>query len=200
LQAPDPDDLQLVALARTDTPAAALAFTELVRRHRPWLVRHLTRLLRNEGDAQDLAQEAFARAHAAIRRRPPDRSFSAWLRVLSTRIAHNHRRDEQTRSRYHARLPGRELDGRDSEHAEQFVRRLLETLRFEERQVLVLRYLEDWSIEEIGAHLGIGSSAAKMRLLRARRALSLRHLQLEGEPAHPHCGAASAQGQMPCVS
>jgi RNA polymerase sigma factor (sigma-70 family) len=51
------------------------------------------------------------------------------------------------------------------------VRAALEAMAEQEREVLILRYLEQLSAREIGAVLGIGEEAAKKRALRALRRL-----------------------------
>ncbi len=178
--APGPTDFELVALASTDTREGQMAYGTLVARHRPALVRHLTHVLRNESDAQDAAQETFARAHAALRRCPPDRNVAAWLRMVATRVAYNYTRAENTRRRYHDRVETGGEDG-DRDERRQYVQRLLETLHPAEQEVLILRHVEEWSVEEIAKHLGIGVSATKMRLLRARKSMLARHGELASQ-------------------
>lgn len=177
-------DFELVALALGDDAEGRRAFGQLVERHRPWLLRHLERLLRNQGDAQDVAQETFARAFVALRRHPPDRDFGAWLRVMATRLAYNHMRDARTRRSYHERVP---LGLHDAEASDRRidVERLLEILQPHEQRLLLLRYVAGASVDEISEELGIGRSAAKMRIARARRALLSRHDRLEASRATP---------------
>lgn len=50
----------------------------------------------------------------------------------------------------------------------QTVREALQTLAPKDREILLLKYTEDWSYHQLAAHLGIGHSAVEARLHRAR--------------------------------
>lgn len=53
----------------------------------------------------------------------------------------------------------------------QTVREALQTLLPKDREILLLKYTEDWSYHQLVAHLGIGHSAVEARLHRARQRL-----------------------------
>lgn len=53
----------------------------------------------------------------------------------------------------------------------QTVREALQTLASKDREILLLKYTEDWSYHQLAAHLGIGHSAVEARLHRARQRL-----------------------------
>jgi RNA polymerase sigma-70 factor (ECF subfamily) len=55
---------------------------------------------------------------------------------------------------------------------------VLSRLAYPFREVLILRYIEDLTISEIAALLDVGTSAAKMRLLRAREQFSAAYCEL----------------------
>jgi RNA polymerase sigma-70 factor (ECF subfamily) len=57
------------------------------------------------------------------------------------------------------------------------VREALETLAAKDREILLLKYTEDWSYHQLAAHLGIGHSAVEARLHRARQRLRDRLIQ-----------------------
>jgi RNA polymerase sigma factor (sigma-70 family) len=54
---------------------------------------------------------------------------------------------------------------------QQTVREALQTLASKDREILLLKYTEDWSYHQLAAHLGIGHSAVEARLHRARQRL-----------------------------
>lgn len=56
-----------------------------------------------------------------------------------------------------------------AEERRQFVRQALETLPRRDREILLLKYTEDWSYRQLADHLGISESAVQARLHRARR-------------------------------
>jgi RNA polymerase sigma-70 factor, ECF subfamily len=96
-------------------------------------------------------------------------NFRAWIRTIATRVAFNYRRDSATRAKYHAALEPTP-DGRygDATETRDLLDRVLTRLSYPHREILVLRYVEELSLIEIGDLLNLGESAAKMRLLRAR--------------------------------
>src|SRR5580692_3001058 len=76
------DERLLVVQARTGRSSA---FGELYERHRLKIHRTALRILRNEEDAEDVAQRAFQRAFTNLYRFRGDSAFSTWV----TRIAIN---------------------------------------------------------------------------------------------------------------
>jgi RNA polymerase sigma-70 factor, ECF subfamily len=160
-------DDELVELARANDARGLSAYEDLVRRHQGSVIRLATYLLSSDSDAEDVAQEGFLRAHANLSRFQTGTSFRAWLRTIITRLAFNLRRDHQTRAR------GERLDDGEPATVPSSTRTAVEwtlaQLSYPYREVLILRFVEEMSLEEIAATLDIGLSAAKMRLARARQ-------------------------------
>ncbi len=173
-------DAELIALARRGGPRGRGAFGDLVDRHHAWIVRLVRYLLAGSAAAEDVAQEAFVRAFLALPHYDERGDFTAWLRVIATRVAFNHRRSESTREHYHGMIKPPEackstVVERDAlEHA-------LSRISYASREILILRYVEELSIKEIANILHIGSSAAKMRLMRARVQLRRAYEELPSE-------------------
>jgi RNA polymerase sigma-70 factor (ECF subfamily) len=182
-QYPDPD---LVALARTgDGPA----FAAIMTRYNQRLYRVARGVVRDHGEAEDVLQEAYMRAFAALPAFRGEASLSTWL----TRIVLN-----EALGRLRRRRPTEELDAIDravlsgdsrvimfpgvnapgdpeSAAARAEVRRLLEgaidDLPEAFRVVFVMRDIEEMSVEETAGHLAIPAETVKTRLHRARRLL-----------------------------
>lgn len=70
-----PDEDLIVAILEGEQEL----FAELVGRYRGRLVNYLHRMLRNEDDAHDLAQEVFVKIYGALDRFDPRYRFSTWL-------------------------------------------------------------------------------------------------------------------------
>ncbi len=171
------DEHELVHAAKAGGEAGREAYSELVRRHQAWLVRLVSQLMRiAPTEAEDLAQEAFVRTYAGIGRLPEDVSFRGWIRVVAMRLAFNARRNRQTRDRLNDTLPppapGPSGDAVADREA---IDRVLAELSYPYREILLLRFVEELSIEEIARSLDIGLSAAKMRLKRAREAFTKKY-------------------------
>lgn len=161
------DDGALAQAVRKGGAAGAEAFSELVRRHQSRIVRLAGYLLSNSSEAEDVAQAAFVRVYLAFDRFPEGASFQAWMRVVVTRLAYNHRRDNKTLCRYHDQLEA-PTSGQDVFAEREALRTVLSGISWREREILLLRYVEEMSVKEIADFLDLGLSATKMRLLRAR--------------------------------
>ena len=142
------------------------------------------RLTRNEADARDLTQEAFLRVYRAWRSFVPGTSFLSWI----YRIVTNLHRDELRRrkGRYQEEIPD---DNEPQEYAgdrplavspiEDLVegqlgerlQRALEALSPDQRQVVVLADIEEFSYQEIAEIAGCSIGTVRSRLHRARAQL-----------------------------
>jgi RNA polymerase sigma-70 factor, ECF subfamily len=193
--APSPDTEQLLeAVSRGDSAARG----QLLERHRPKLRRmvavRIDRRLAARVDPSDVVQEAMALAAARLDEYVRDRPlpFYPWLRrIVSDRLADASRRHLHAGRRSVGReeppgLPGESVVAlaerllaansgpsarlRRCEQRDR-VRAALEALPERDRDVLVLRYLEDLSTADAAAVLGVSEGAVKMRLLRALQRL-----------------------------
>lgn len=188
-QSEDPDADALAAFRAGD----AGAFDLLVNRHDRRIHRLAHRILGDTDAALDAAQETFVRAWRALGAFHGASRFSTWL----TRIAINTCRNELRRRRTtkHARLlslderlagtevprsetlpapgPGAHEASRGHEVKEAFQAAMGE-LEAEEREVLVLREVEDLSYEDIAAILDVALGTVRSRLHRARESLRRR--------------------------
>ena len=175
------------------------AFNELVRSTYRDIYALAYRLTGNRDDAGDVVQDAYVRAYRAIRRFRGDSSFSTWMYRITSNCASTHL---SRRSRQHTEELNNDthiVDLRPEQdptlraeaaflrhHVDRAVRALPERLR----QVVVLRDLHDLSHSEIAAELGITTSAAKVRLHRARQRLRA-VLQRTADLSPGHTAAAS---------
>ncbi len=160
-------DDELLEIARDGGRRSLRAYEALVRRHQGRILRLATYLLSSDADAQDVAQEVFLRAHGNLARLEQGASFSAWTRLVATRLCFNLRRDRATRTR------NEQADDEERSTSPSSARTAVEwtlaQLPYPYREVLILRFVEELSLEEIAETLDIGLSAAKMRLTRARQ-------------------------------
>ncbi len=171
------DEAQLVAAAMQRGRAGREAFDRLVERYSVPVYRQLYRLLRDPGLADDATQETFVKAYLELPKLRDPSKFSSWIRRIATRTAFNQRRDRSTQQGYEAQAgEAEEMFGRSAPGPEAYtgaaesVWLVLGELAYPYREILVLRYLEELTVDEIAEHLDLGRSAAKMRLKRARDA------------------------------
>ena len=156
-------------------PAPASLAT-LSERHRPEIVRYLTRLLGDRDEAEDVCQEVFLRAHRAFARLAPDSNCRAWLYRIATNSGLNAARQ---RARRLARAADVELDGLPGDSGASPERRVqlravataVETLPPRQRAALVLRQFQGLGYAEIAATLGGNEAAARANVYQALKRL-----------------------------
>ncbi len=143
------------------------ALEQLYSIYQPMVYTLCFRLLGNADDAEDAMQAAFVCAFRGLSRFRGESSVKTWL----YRIAVNESMS-LLRKRKNAPLPLDELleiPGGAPDCSEDIaVRAALAQVKPDHRAVLILRFWEDLSYEEIAAALGISLAAARMRLKRAK--------------------------------
>jgi RNA polymerase sigma-70 factor, ECF subfamily len=142
------------------------------------------RLTHNEADARDLTQEAFIRVYRAWRSFVPGTSFLAWI----YRIVTNLHRDELRRrkGRYLEEIPEdnapqgfggarplatQPIDDLVERQLSERMSKALASLSSDQRQVLVLADVEEYSYQEIAEIVGCSIGTVRSRLHRARHQL-----------------------------
>ena len=184
---------QLLERAGEGDPSAMGRLMERYRQRLCQMVAfHLDPRLSARLDASDVVQETLTEAAEQIREYVQQRPlpFYAWLRQIAwRRLVHQHVRHLWTAKRsvnreQEADLPlsdpsalelARQLQGPTTGpstamiHQEQTerLRAALQQLRMRDREVLVLRYIEQLSAQEIAAIMGITAAAVNMRHMRA---------------------------------
>lgn len=170
-------DEQLLALAAregSDGPA----FVELVARHQSRVWGICYRLLNNEHDAADAAQEVFVRLFVNRTKFAAESKFTTWLHAIAVRTCLSLRRSRERRQRYeraaaeeasHQRRVSSSAGGTTSD-----LMQMLEVLDDEDRAIVILKYAEGHTFEELAEIFRLSLSACKMRVTRAREKLRQR--------------------------
>ena len=164
------------------------AFRELVAQHRDRVFNITYRMLGNRSEAEDVAQEVFITVSKQIDTFEERSKFSTWL----YRVAVNHTKN---RIKYLSRRQDKNKDELDDTtqtgsngaigqsvprspdaalagvQMEEVLRQAVQSLDEEQRTVVILRDIEDMTIEEICEITGMPDGTVKSRLHRARLAL-----------------------------
>jgi RNA polymerase sigma-70 factor, ECF subfamily len=155
------EDERLVAKARNGSREAA---RELVLRHWPTIWRVVFGMTGRAALAEEIAQDTFAGAFAALDRFDAERPLGPWLR----RIAVNRTIDELRRER---RLELVDPDAPETayEHAlpDDATIEAVRALDPARRAVVVLRFWLDWSLDQIAEALDVPVGTVSSRLTRA---------------------------------
>ena len=183
-QCPDEELVALVQRGQRD------AFRNIMQRHNRRLYRVARSVVRDEAEAEDVVQEGYVRAYAALGEFRGECALATWL----TQIVLNEARGRLRRRRptedpqvldeisQHSRVvifPGASaVDNPEAAVARTELRRLLERAvdelpdRF--RLVFIMRDIDEMSAEETAAQLRIRPETVRTRLHRARRLLRAR--------------------------
>jgi RNA polymerase sigma-70 factor (ECF subfamily) len=160
------------------------AFHDLIRPYERSVYMMALSMLRNEAEAEDVAQETFIKAYRNLGRFRSESRFSTWLIAIALNEARARLRRKQpalTDSIDDTEGPvvpaqltdWREIPSETLERKEvrSLIRRALDTLPLAYREVFVLRELEERNVRETAETLGITTASVKMRLHRARMML-----------------------------
>lgn len=194
-------DEALIELTRSAPSGDLSAFDQLVVRHREGVVANCRYLTRSDDDAQDLAQEVFVKVFFGLSDFEGRAQFRTWLR----RVKVNHCLNfiEKRAGKKFVNLDDPELDGAPElsvaaegetgglavEERER-ISRVLDAIPDSLRIPLILCDVDELPYQDIADLLGIGLSAVKMRIKRARE--EFRRRFAGGEPA-PRTRPRSAQ-------
>jgi RNA polymerase sigma-70 factor, ECF subfamily len=144
------------------------AYSIIVDRYHARFARFATRLLGSREDGEEALQDAFLRAYRGLRRYQDRERFASWL----YRILLNCCRSMQARfARRNRSVPDFESGGRVAADDVRLAGReeaiwLIGQLPLEQREVFLLRFVEDMSYEDIAGLTGLTVSAIKMRVSR----------------------------------
>jgi len=154
-------------------------FAQAVARAQPPITRLVHRLLSWPGDGSevsDIVQDVFLAAWIHRRRFRGEAAWTTWLTRIAINKARSHVRRRVRREALLAALPWLRRDLHEPDPAQDAdvsarVRAIVARLPHSDREVIVLRYLEERDIEEIATMLGLRRSAVDSRLTRARKRL-----------------------------
>lgn len=162
------------------------AFETLVLAYEKSVYNIALRMTGNSEDASDMTQEAFIKAYNSLQSFRGDSKFSVWIYRIATNVCLDFLRSRSRKPTVSLSVEDKdgdevELDVADeSQSPEQLldrqmtresVRRGLETLTPEYRQILLLREIQGLSYDEISQCLGLEVGTVKSRIFRARKKL-----------------------------
>ena len=162
------------------------AFEKLVTEYEKAVYAIAQRMTGNSEDAADMTQETFIKAYNSLSSFRGDSKFSVWLYRIANNVCLDFLRSKNRRPT--VSLSAEDDDGEEtqldiadesqspellleSSLTRDAVRRGLDSLPPDYKQILLLREIQGLSYEEIAAALGIESGTVKSRIFRARKRL-----------------------------
>lgn len=189
-------DLELV---RRTLAGESEAFGSLVEKYKDPVFSVAYRMMGNSTEAEDVAQDAFVRAYTQLHAYSDSHRFSTWLLSITSHLA-----IDQIRRRRFVAMPlenvpflewiadgsqGPEHQALEAETSDE-MQRILSKLPTKYRVVLLLRYWNDLSYDEIAEALQVSGALVKARLHRARvlveRVVRTRGIDLGSASAVPY--------------
>ncbi len=171
-------DAQLVEEARKAPPGDLRAFGELIRRYEVAVRTNCRYMSGNATDAEDLAQEVFVKAFFGMKTFEGRSTFSTWIRRIKANHCINYLKKqrppvvsvEESGIRHPAlRVEPDGVSRMTTATKRERIAQALEGISDSLRIPLVMRDMDGLSYQDISSELGIGLSAAKMRVQRGRR-------------------------------
>lgn len=155
-------------------------FTVLVERYNRQIFNLMYRFSHKDQDAADLTQDAFLRAYERLASYRMELSFFSWLYSISNNLATDWCRRWAIRSNKRHLLIAEKYD--TTSHTEQeksfenreeldLLQKALFSLPDATREILLLRYREEFSIKEVAQAFRLSESGAKMRISRGLKDL-----------------------------
>ena len=146
------------------------SFGELCRRYYPAMAAIAYAVLNDHQLAEDAAQESFARALVRIKSLKEKTKFAPWLAAICRNVAKDMiaSRAKQISTKDISQVNNLE----NPDESNKLIRKAIEQLPESAKELVVLRYYDGLSYEQISSVLGISKASINGRLTRAKRKMS----------------------------
>ena len=176
-----------VALVRRAQRGEQEAFREIVERYQGKVFSIIHGILRNRNDAEDIAQQVFTKIYFSLGKFDFRSALVTWIYKITVNECYDYLRKQKVRKLTFEsdlseddlrridnvedvrRNPAADVD-RQTELRE-IVVRLLDRLSADERQLLILKEVEGYPVEELAHMLSMNENTVKVKLFRARQKL-----------------------------
>lgn len=157
------------------------AFSKLIMTYQTPVYNLCSRMLGNQQDAEDAAQETFWRAYQNMRKYDTDRSFITWLLSIAAHYCIDQQRKKRLASVDFDALPEEIIPDYSQTSPERALslkqhnarlQAVLNQLAPDDRAAIILRYWYAFSEQEIADTLHLSISAVKSRLFRSRKQIA----------------------------
>jgi RNA polymerase sigma factor (sigma-70 family) len=188
------DDLDLVKRAAEKDPKA---YEKLLKKYRKSVYYMLLKMVNNSDDAEDLTQEAFAKAFNSLHKFDSKYAFSTWLfriatnncidfirkkRVQTISIDTPYENDEGESFSFDIKDPDDNPDEKMlRKQRKEYLGIAVQKLPDKYKRLVDLRYFQELSYEEVAQELELPLGTVKAQLFRARELLAQELKYLEGK-------------------
>jgi len=174
------------ALVRRVQARDELAFREIVERYQSKIFSIIYGILRNHNDAEDIAQQVFAKVYFSIRKFDFRSSLLTWIYKITVNECYDYLRKKRVRKLVYesdfSQEEAQRMEASDpaidpaapldlSLARRDLVAKLLEKVSAEDRNLMLLKEVEGHSVEELAAMTGLNENTIKVKLFRTRQKL-----------------------------
>jgi len=163
-----------------------LAFREIVERYQAKVFSIIYGILRNRNDAEDIAQQVFAKIYFSIKNFDFRSSLLTWIYKITVNECYDYLRKKRVRKLVYES----DFSADDSQRVENsepavdhgpavdqqlaqqdLIFKLLSKISEEDRTLILLKEVEGHSVEELSQMTGMNENTIKVKLFRARQKL-----------------------------
>jgi RNA polymerase sigma-70 factor (ECF subfamily) len=174
------------ALVRRAQEGDESAFREIVERHQSKVFSIIHGIVRHRNDVEDIAQQVFAKVFFSLRNFDFRSSLITWIYKITVNECFDYLRKKKVRKLVYEsdmsedesrRVENLEPMGERSLRADStlarrdYILKLMEKVSDEERNLLMLKEVEGYSVEELAGMLQMNENTIKVKLFRARQKL-----------------------------
>src|ERR1700674_4597658 len=174
------------ALVRRVQARDEMAFREIVERYQAKVFSIIFGILRNHNDAEDIAQQVFAKIYFSIKNFDFRSSLLTWIYKITVNECYDYLRKKRVRKLVYesdfSEEDAQRMEASDpaTDHAmpidktlaqRDLVTKLLEKVSAEDRSLILLKEVEGHSVEELAAMTGLNENTIKVKLFRTRQKL-----------------------------
>jgi RNA polymerase sigma-70 factor (ECF subfamily) len=186
------------ALVRRAQASDEAAFGEIVERYQSKVFSIIHGIVRQRNDVEDIAQQVFAKVYFSIRNFDFRSSLITWIYKITVNECFDYLRKKKVRKlvyesdmsedevrRVENSEPALDRGARtDSSLARRdYIVKLMDRVSDEEKQLLLLKEVEGYSVEELSGMLKMNETTIKVKLFRARQKLVKAAQRLDKAPA-----------------
>src|SRR6202163_4488205 len=174
------------ALIRRVQARDEMAFREVVERYQSKVFSIIFGILRNRNDAEDIAQQVFAKVYFSIKNFDFRSSLLTWIYKITVNECYDYLRKKRVRKLVYesdfseedaqrmeasdpATDPSPPIDRRLAQR--DLVGKLLDKISAEDRSLILLKEVEGHSVEELASMTGLNENTIKVKLFRTRQKL-----------------------------
>src|SRR5271170_4600899 len=174
------------ALVRRAQAGDQAAFQEIVERYQSKVFSIIHGIVRQRNDVEDIAQQVFTKIYFSMRNFDFRSSLITWVYKITVNECFDYLRKKKVRKLVYEsdmsedevrRVENSETGGGRAVRADtslarrDYVVKLLERVSGEERDLLMLKEVEGYSVEEMASRLKMNENTIKVKLFRARQKL-----------------------------